>query len=332
MSENKTEPWPDEKFKNWYQERQVIPSRDYVKTLVPRINAFGERAGFTLEKYGEASYTTTSGSAEKTSQVTHDLYRLLIGDFQQERPCYIILGGTHGYEKGGPLAALKFAEEDASQYTDRLNIVIYPCLSPGPYEKELRFTEGRIDVNRDAFLDNAQTQEMQALAKSVKELHQRLFRGDMNKKFAAAIDLHETPFMDIAIDKENAEAGGETFELDIFPKGLFLIAFDEDRELANKIIQNVRTEGHHVVDDETLYGSPNHDGVLLMSEMGPVTGRVRQLLKHFTAASFTTEYCDIDLTDETPDAERVEPQMAAIRGCCEAVSSKFMPSRSDSDY
>ena len=318
MSETKTELWPEEKFKTWYQERQVISSRDYVKTLVPRIRALGERAGFQLEKYGEASYTTTSdtvdGSVEKTSRVTHDLYRLLIGDFSQERPCYIVLGGTHGYEKGGPLAALKFAEEEASQYTDRLNIVIYPCLSPGPYEKELRFTEGRIDINRDAFLDKAQTQEMQALAKSVKELHHRLFRGNLDKKFTAAIDLHETPFMDIAIDKENAEAGGELFELDIFPKGLFLIAFNEDQELANKIIRNVRMEGHHVVDDDTLYGSPNHDGVLLMSEMGAASGRVRNLFKHFTTASFTTEYCDIDLTDETPDAERVDPQMAAIKG------------------
>jgi len=120
--------------------------------------------------------------------------------------------------------------------------------------------------------------------------------------------------MDIAIDIENAEVGGETFELDIFPKGLFLIAFADDQKLANKIIQNVRTEGHHVVDDDTLYGSPNHDGVLLMSQMGPATGRVRNLFKHFTTASFTTEYCDIDLTDETPDAERVDPQMAAIRG------------------
>jgi len=322
-----TERWPQEKFERWYQEHQVIPSRDYVKTLVPRIKALGERAGFKLEKYGEATYTTTSdavdGSVEKTSRVTHDLYRLLIGDFSQERPCYIILGGTHGYEKGGPLAALKFAEEEASRYTDRLNIVVYPCLSPGPYEKELRFTEGRIDINRDAFLDDAKSQEMRALAKSVKELHQRLFNGDLNRKFTAAIDLHETPFMDIAIDKENAAIGGETFELDIFPKGLFLIAFNEDQLLANKIIQNVRLEGHHVVDDDTLYGAPNHDGVLLMSESGPATGRVRQLLKHFTTASFTTEYCDIDLTDETPDAERVDPQMAAIRGMLGMGSEPF---------
>ena len=51
-----------------------------------------------------------------------------------------------------------------------------------------------------------------------------------------------------------------------------------------------------------------------MSQMGTATGRVRNLFKHFTTASFTTEYCDIDLTDETPDAERVDPQMAAIRG------------------
>lgn len=313
MSENKTEPWSAEKFSTWYQQRPVIAARDYVNTLVPRIKALAERAGFCLEKYGEASYSTDSSDG-KTTQVSHDLFRVLIGDFSQDRPCYIVLGGTHGYEKGGPLAALKFAEEQAAQYIDQFNIVIYPCLSPGPYEKELRFTEGRIDINRDAFLNGAQTQEMKALAKSVKELHTKIFSGDLSKKFAAAIDLHETPFMDIAIDKESAEAGGETFKLDIFPKGLFLIAFDEDREFANKIIQTVRTEGHHVVDDDTLYDSPNHNGVLLMSEMGPVTGRVRQLFKHFTTACFTTEYCDEGLTDETPDSERVEPQMAAIKG------------------
>ncbi len=325
MNEKKSEPWSAEKFNRWYQERPVIPSRDYVKTLVPRMKSLGERSGFSLEKYGEVTYTTNvSVMTEKTeisdvtdkkiTQVTHNLYHLLIGDFTQQKPCYIVIGGTHGYEKSGPLAALKFAEEEAAQYTERFNLIIYPCLSPGPYEKELRFTEGRIDINRDAFLEGSQSQEMKALAESVKELHTRLFEGDLNKKFAAAIDLHETPFMDIAIDKESAEAGGETFELDIFPRGLFLIAFDEDEAFANKIIQNVRDEGHHVVDDDTLYSSPNHDGVLLMSEMGAVTGRVRQLFKHFTTASFTTEYCDEGLTDETPDAERVEPQMAAIRG------------------
>lgn len=318
MIENKAEPWPEERFKRWYREHPVIPARDYARTLVPRIKALGERAGFELEKYGEASYSTDTHAKDsgvgETGHVTHDLFRLLIGDFDQQRPCYVILGGTHGYEKGGPLAALKFAEEDAAHYAEQCNIVIYPCLCPGPYEKELRFTEGRIDPNRDAFLDRAQTQEMRALARSVKALHRRVFDGDPAGKFAAAIDLHETPFMDIAIDKENAEAGGELFELDIFPRGMFLIAFDEDLDFAHRIIHNVRREGHHVVDDDTLYGSPNHDGVLLMSEMGPVTGRVRQLLKHFSTASFTTEYCDEGLTDETPDAERVEPQMAAIRG------------------
>ena len=70
----------------------------------------------------------------------------------------------------------------------------------------------------------------------------------------------------------------------------------------------------HVVDDDTLYGSPNHDGVLLMSDMGPARGRVRQIFKHFATASFTIEYCDIGLTDDTPGTERVEPQMVAIRG------------------
>ncbi|MDX1459934.1 MAG: hypothetical protein R3348_02660, partial [Xanthomonadales bacterium] len=157
MSRTKPEPWPKERFERWYRERPVIPSRDYVQTLVPRIRALGERAGFMLEKYGEASYTTDihddDGTVIETGRVTHGLYRLLVGDFDPEKPCYVVLGGTHGYEKGGPLAALKIAEEDAARYAEQSNIVIYPCLCPGPYEKELRFTEGRVDPNRDAFLD-----------------------------------------------------------------------------------------------------------------------------------------------------------------------------------
>jgi len=313
MNNNKTTPWTKAQFENWYQERPVHPSRDYKKTIEPRIVTLNDLPDYTVEKYGKVNYKTND-SNNKPSQTTHDLYRILIGDFKQDKPCYIVIGGTHGYEKSGPLACLKFAEEDAKKLKDTCNIVVYPCLSPGPYEKELRFSEGRIDINRDAFLAGAKTQEMQSFAASLKELHERLFKDDPTKKFTAAIDLHETPFMDIAIDKESAQAGGELFELDIFPKGMFLIAFDEDKPLADKIISQIKTEGHHVVDDDTLYGSPNHNGILLMSEMGAVTGRVRQLVKHYTKASFTTEYCDEHLTDNTPDAERVDPQMAAIRG------------------
>lgn len=313
MKKIKKSPWTKEQFANWYQQHPVLESRDYVKTIVPRIHALNERSDFIVEKYGEVSYKTNNQNSEPV-KTTHDLFRILIGNFSQNKPCYLVIGGTHGYEKSGPLATLKFAEQDAKDLKQKFNIVIYPCLSPGPYEKELRFTEGRIDINRDAFLEGAKTQEMRAFSGSLKELHARIFKDNLTKKFTAAIDLHETPFMDIAIDKESAQAGGELFELDIFPKGMFLIAFDEDKTLGDKIIQQVRNEGHHVVDDNTLYGSPNHNGILLMSQMGSVTGRVRQLVKHYTTASFTTEYCDEYLTDETPDAERVEPQMAAIRG------------------
>ena len=316
-------PWTAERFNRWYQEQPLVPERDYLKTIVPRIRRLGEQAEVQIEQYGEVTYGSKilqqEGVEESLKHVTHTLYQILVGDFSQDKPCFIILGGTHGYEKGGPLAALKFAEELAHQYTNRFNIIIFPCLSPGPYEKELRFTEGRIDINRDAFLDESQTQEMKALSNTLKELHGRIFKGDKLKKFAAAIDMHETPFMDIAIDKESAEAGGELFKLDIFPQGLFIIAFDEDQKAANRVISTVREHGHHVVADETLYGSPNHNGILLMSEMGPVTGRVRQLLKHFTEFSFTTEYCDETLTDKTPDAERVDPQIAAIKGMFDAL-------------
>lgn len=306
--------WSAERFERWYREQPVVPERDYQETLVPRIRSLDKREGFSVEKYGEAAYETLNRETGHISKVLHDLYCILVGNFNPDKPTGIVIGGTHGYEKGGPLAALGFAEEEAASYAEKINIIIYPCLCPGPYEKELRFTEGRIDPNRDAFLDEAKSQEMKALARSLKDLHARMFGKDLRRSFAVAIDLHETPKKDLEINRENAEAGEERFVLDDFPEGLFLIAFDKDQDFAQDILMSARNEGHRIVSDETIYGIPNHGGILLMSEMGPTTGRVRQLTAHYTRANFTTEFCGMNISDAMPDAERAAPQRAAIRG------------------
>ena len=86
----------------------------------------------------------------------------------------MIIAGTHGYEKGGPLTAIDFLENHAEQYVHDYNIVVYPCICPGPYEKELRFTENRVDPNRDALLENPNSAEMRAFTKSIKDLHGQL--------------------------------------------------------------------------------------------------------------------------------------------------------------
>ncbi|MCB1558795.1 MAG: hypothetical protein KDJ50_07750 [Alphaproteobacteria bacterium] len=306
--------WSEQQIQDWYKDQPVVPSRDYVLTLVPRIKDLDQREGFKIYQYGSASYSSRDAKSGVIKNVTHDLYCVLIGDFDVSKPTYIIIGGTHGYEKGGPLAALGFAEDEAASLMNQSNFIVYPCLCPGPYEKELRCTEGRIDPNRDAFPEGAKSQEMQAFAESLKQLHSRIFRGSLTRKFTAAIDLHETPKKDVEINRENAEAGGEIFALDVFPEGLFLIAFDKDMLFADHIIRSVIKEGCHVVSDEFIYDVPNHNGVMLMSEMGKPTGRVRQLTALYTEANFTTEFCGMEIDDTMSDDIRAEPQRAAIRG------------------
>lgn len=309
-------------LQNWYADKPVKPHRNYVQTIVPRIQALGDLPGFQVEKYGSATYTAKNED-RTTISVTHDLYRILVGDFDPKKETVLIFGGTHGYEKGGPLAALGFAEEEAAGYSQKYNIVIYPCLCPGPYEKELRYTEGRIDPNRDALAQNAQSQEMRALADSLRTLHARVFSDDLARKFAAALDMHETPLMDLEILRESAEAGGEVFTLDPndFPEGLFLIAFDEDKKFMDHVIHSVSGEGHRIVGDPNIYEVPNHGGVIYASEMGPANGRVRQLTALFTRVNFTTEYCGLHIHDKMPDKDRAEPQRAVIKGIFEALEA-----------
>lgn len=316
MNQQTTSPWPPEKFECWYREHQVIPSRDYRQTLVPRILALSEREGFIVKKYGEATYSTNNLETGAIDYVTHDLFQVLVGDFNPDKPTYIVIGGTHGYEKGGPLAALGFAEEEAANYAATCNLIIFPCLCPGPFEKETRYTEGRIDPNRDAMPEGSQSQEMQKLAASLKELHKTMYGGDLTRKFTAAIDLHETPKMDLEISRESAEAGGETFELGDFPEGLFIISFDDNKTAAQKIIDHIRSEGHKIVESTELYGTPAASpGLLLTGPIGQPNGRVRSLTSIYTHSNFTVEFCGMGITDQDmPDDERAEPQRAAIRG------------------
>lgn len=295
-------------FKKWYAKHPVKSQRNYQKTIVPRIEALSQRQDFLVEKYGIVNYKTGSIS------VNHDLFCIFVGDFDPEKPTYLILGGTHGYEKSGPLATLEFLEVEAEKYIKEYNLIVYPCLCPGPYEKELRYTEGRIDPNRDALLDSPKSQEMIAFTSSIKSLHERLYGVKSGKKFTASIDLHETPKMDLEINSENVRIGAEQFKIDIFPEGWFLIAFEEDKKLGKHIVQTVKDSGFKIVDDKTIYEENNHCGMILKSNLDMSIGLVRNFMKLYSAASFTTESSGLDIDDNMPDDERIAPQMAAIKG------------------
>lgn len=305
------QPWTAEQRNSWYKGQKIKPHRDYATTVVPRIEALRGRKGVNVETYGSVTYELENDQGGIAKR-THDLYVIRIGDFNPDKPTHVIIGGTHGYEKGGVEAALNTAENEAAQYTGEHIILIYPCLCPGPYEIEHRFTQGVIDPNRDALLIGAQSPEMQAFVASIQAQHQRLFGDDLTRKFNTSVDLHETPLLDqTVILKMMEDLQGEDFGIDDgFPEGMFLITGDENNLVfAQNVIRRIRAEGHAIVDDEKLYGEENRKGVLLNNRGGTVS----TFMSKFARVSMTTEFCGLGLHDGMPDSKRAAPQMAVVQ-------------------
>lgn len=303
--------WTQSQRDDWYKEQKVKPHRDYALTIEPRIKTLQECEGMTVETYGSVTYEHNSdqGTVDKR---THDLFVIRVGDFDPKKPTNVIIGGTHGYEKGGVEAALSFAEQEAMQLNDTHNILIYPCLCPGPYEIEHRFTQGAIDPNRDALLEGAQSPEMQAFVQSIQEQHQRLFGDDFTGKFNVSCDQHETPQLDKTVILAMMEdLSGEKFDIDEkFPEGMFVITNPKRNvAFAQSIMRRVRADGHRVVDDEKLYGKPNREGVLLLG----LKGTVQDLMSKFAKISITTESCGLHIHDALPDDVRAADQLSVIR-------------------
>ncbi|HOO50603.1 MAG TPA: hypothetical protein PLK94_04855, partial [Alphaproteobacteria bacterium] len=69
--------WSEQQIQDWYKDQPVVPSRDYVLTLVPRIKDLDQREGFKIYQYGSASYSSRDAKSGVIKNVTHDLYRVL---------------------------------------------------------------------------------------------------------------------------------------------------------------------------------------------------------------------------------------------------------------
>jgi hypothetical protein len=303
--------WTQEQRDGWYAKQQVKPHRDYALTIMPRMDELRKLQSIKVETYGSVTYKHNNDQGT-VDERTHDLLLIRVGDFDSTKPTIVITAGTHGYEKGGVEAALSFAEKEAAQHADTHNILIYPCLCPGPYEIEHRFTQGAIDPNRDALLEGAQSPEMQAFVQSIQDQHRRLFGDNLTPQFNKSADLHETPKLDkTVILQMMEELQGETFGMDEeFPEGMFLITGQQSSlAVAQSMIRRVSDDGHLIVEGE-LYGGKNREGVLLLQG---VSETVEGFMEKFTKHSVTSELCGLYIDDDLDDKVRAEPQLSVIR-------------------
>jgi hypothetical protein len=161
-------PWGEAEVTAW-RARQVR-QRSYAADVLGRIDAL--RSRFDVVPYGRLDYQPDG----------YPLFALKRRNWRDDLPCVLVTGGVHGYETSGVRGALQFAEEHASSYAGRVNVLVAPCISPWGYERIHRWNPQALDPNR-SFRAHSPAPESAALMDFVAPFRDRVVMH---------IDLHET--------------------------------------------------------------------------------------------------------------------------------------------
>lgn len=172
------QPWGEAEKTQWLSEQQL--KRSFFDEVLPAIQAL--KTEFDVEQYGELNYQAVCGK-------TYPLYAVKSRHWQSDKPTILVTGGVHGYETSGVHGALRFLQTTAIAYSDKVNVLVLPCISPWGYETINRWNPQAIDPNRSFGPNGNATEALQV---------KRYLTG-LNATFALHIDLHETT------DSDNSE-------------------------------------------------------------------------------------------------------------------------------
>jgi hypothetical protein len=289
------------KVEEWFA-RQTI-KRDYKHDVLDRLDRLNSLHPdlFDVQQYG-----TLSHNPER-----YPLKRVLTKNWDPNNPTIIITGGVHGYEPSGITGALRFLEEVAPQYADKVNFVVYPCVSPLGYEIDHRWNRKAIDPNRH-FIESDPTDETAAVMASIKATQKELLA---DKRFAAAIDLHETVDRDKELRAERDARDGTMPKPgdEIIPQGFYLCTTrQEDVSLGQKIVEAVSAVTP-ICGDEKILDIANQEGVIVVDMLNTLC---QNFMSTVADVAMTTEIYPDKATDPT-EAERA--QVAAVRRLVEHV-------------
>ncbi|MDI1227978.1 MAG: peptidase [bacterium] len=278
-------PWNTAEKEAWFASQNI--QRSYQADVVDRLTALPSDK-FNLEPYGALSH----------DPARYPLYVVKSKPWNDANPTILITGGVHGYEDTGITGALRFLEEDAAQYADKVNFVVYPCISPLGYEINHRWNRKAEDPNRHFFAGGTAEESLQLMS-SVESL---------KVHFRAAVDLHETNQRDVGITAERRARDGQKFETgdDFIPEGFYLVvASTSDVALGHEVIDAVRKVTPIAADAEIL-GYKSDKGIIVIDD-------VKTLLQ-----DFARKHADVSMTteiypDNTPKKEAEDAQIATIR-------------------
>ncbi|MDR6984425.1 hypothetical protein J2X32_003069 [Rheinheimera pacifica] len=172
------QPWGEAEKAQWLSEQQI--KRSFFTEVLPAIEAL--KTTFDIEQYGELNYQQVCGK-------TYPLFAVKSRNWQSDKPTILVSGGVHGYETSGVHGALRFLQTKALAYSDKVNVLVLPCISPWGYETINRWNPEAVDPNR-SFDANGKATEAQQV---------RQYLAGLNTHFALHIDLHETT------DSDNSE-------------------------------------------------------------------------------------------------------------------------------
>lgn len=286
------QPWGDAEVAQWRsrQTRQRSYETDVlgvIETLRPR---------FDVVQYGELDYP--SGR--------YPLLAIRSRDWRDERPVVLVTGGVHGYETSGVHGALQFAEQHASRYAQRANLLVAPCVSPWAYERIHRWNPDAVDPNR-SFRDDSPAPESAALMRLVAPFRDRVL---------VHVDLHETTDSDESEFRPALAArDGVPFEPGEIPDGFYLCADSENPQPAfqQAVVDAVAKVTHIAPADDKgeIIGSP-------VVAPGVIEYPYRQL--GLCAGSTDARYATT--TEVYPDSPRATPEQcnaAQVAAVCAAI-------------
>lgn len=273
-----------------------LKRRSYFDDVVSVLQQLNHKE-YELIQYGSLDY-------EHLDYSNYPLFCVKVANFDPSRPTVLVTGGVHGYETSGIKGALNFIQNTAASYTDRVNIVVLPCISPWGYETINRWNPFAIDPNR-CFKNQGLSDEANLAMKCI---------ADLGLDILMHIDLHETT------DTDNSEfrpalAARDAIYQEVWdiPDGFYTVG-DGARpqsEFQSAIIESVKQVTHIAEADENgkiIGADVKQHGVIHYDK------KTLFLCGGFTQAKF------VSTTEVYPDSPTASPeicanaQLAAITG------------------
>ncbi|GGA30210.1 M14 family metallopeptidase [Dyella nitratireducens] len=285
-------PWSADEIATWLAKQ--TRHRSYQQDVLSVIDAL--RSRYDIVEYGRLNYASE----------TYPLMAIKSREWRDELPYMLVTGGVHGYETSGVHGALRFAEQHASAYEGRINLIIAPCVSPWAYERIHRWNPHALDPNR-SFRENSPAEESAALMRLV---------ADFRDSVLMHIDLHETTDSDESEFRPALAArDGVAYEPGEVPDGFYLVDDSENPQPAfqQAVIAAVAKVTHIAPADRNgqIIGSPIvAPGIIEypMRKLGLCVG--------ITLARYTTT------TEVYPDSPRANPEqcvVAQVAAVCAAI-------------